>query len=366
MTPGPENGLALLTAVFPGTETDVIAHALKQARGDVQGASAILLEPPRGKRALDEWLGREPKRAKPRRAPTLVKGSSTQLPSAFDRLVPPVDLPPPAPTLSPLLLTTPAAVHKATDGRCTLIENVLPREDAARLYLSSVHDSLDGAGWETNKWTLFDREVESPHTTSFFVEGVRSGSGGGCDQLAFAEAAKYWYNGEQREAKVFNAEMDKARAVIGPLVRAVMHERTPESPLQWDGDWEPNVAAANCYRGKSQVSKFAICQSVLTRSVCRLALGRSVVSRALSHHRIPLPRRLTPVSSQTSRTRTPARQHRHGSSTSHPGDSAATQLAAHHARRHAGILQARNPRHHRRDGSVQAAQGVRVRRRPLG
>lgn len=67
------------------------------------------------------------------------------------------------------------------------------------------------------------------------------------------QAAQYWYNGEKRSASTFNSEMDEAREVIGPIVRKLLAGRKRNS-LEYEGDWIPNVSAANCYRGSKEVS----------------------------------------------------------------------------------------------------------------
>jgi len=49
--------------------------------------------------------------------------------------------------------------------------------------------------WKRNKWWLFDRIVESPHRTSFFVRRTN----GVDDNESWQEAAQYWYNGRPTE-----------------------------------------------------------------------------------------------------------------------------------------------------------------------
>ena len=44
--------------------------------------------------------------------------------------------------------------------------------------------------WKRNKWWLFDRVVESPHRTAFFVRGNLSETSDGSDPAA---AAQWWY-----------------------------------------------------------------------------------------------------------------------------------------------------------------------------
>ncbi|KAL8279811.1 hypothetical protein RQP46_007661 [Phenoliferia psychrophenolica] len=285
-----ESPLDLLRAVFPSVPISELERVLAASRQSVERATNALLarsdsdaRPSKRQKSsgggLDSWLGT--KRAKDGapapagagedrsgagffKAGTAAKpkkeNESSASKSAFEVLAEGAssrasEVVAPAAALPPLNLSTPEEVSRATDGHCTLILDVLPRDLAARLFLRMVQDSLggeDGKGaWEKNKWYLFDRQVESPHTTSFYVDGKEQDGTGSYDQSGFAEATQYWYNGEKRPAQFFNTEMDEAREVIGPLVRSVLAAR-PRHPLEYDGDWVPNVAAANCYRGAKE------------------------------------------------------------------------------------------------------------------
>lgn len=73
----------------------------------------------------------------------------------------------------------------------------------------------------------------------------------GYDKQTFKEAARFWYNGEERDAMTFNAEMDEARQVIEPIVQEIISTR-PVHPLSSLRGWTANVAAANCYRGSKE------------------------------------------------------------------------------------------------------------------
>ncbi|GEM08032.1 ubiquitin system component Cue [Rhodotorula toruloides] len=165
----------------------------------------------------------------------------------------------PAPThvnLPPLSVSTPALVAKHTNGLVTLVENALPPELAARLYVKMVKESVgEGEGdrsWSQNKWYLVDREVTSPHTSCFYRElPEKLNAEAGYDAAGFDESAQYWYNGEKRTARAFTADQDEARQLIGEFVRTLLAGRDRHS-LEWDSDWLPNVAVANCYRGSKQ------------------------------------------------------------------------------------------------------------------
>lgn len=60
-----------------------------------------------------------------------------------------------------------------------------------RLFYVMLHESRS---WERNKWYLFDRMVESPHRTSFFIRKNTSGMGKGSDphDVEMDEAAQFW------------------------------------------------------------------------------------------------------------------------------------------------------------------------------
>ncbi|GAA5931389.1 hypothetical protein JCM3775_005011 [Rhodotorula graminis] len=162
-------------------------------------------------------------------------------------------------SLPPLVLPTPALVAHHTNGLVTLVEDALPPELAARLFARAVGDSrgegLGGEGpWTKNKWFLVDREVESPHTSCFFREvPEKLAASSGYDPAAFDESAQYWYNGAHRGARAFTPEMDEARQLVGEFVRVLLDGRQGRRhELEWDGEWRPNVAVANCYRGAKE------------------------------------------------------------------------------------------------------------------
>jgi hypothetical protein len=85
--------------------------------------------------------------------------------------------------LPPLTLSTPELV--ATHLPCTFHSSVLPPKLALKLLYAMLDLSQD---WKRNKWWLFDRVVESPHRTSFFVR--KNDEGGGNEN--WHETARYW------------------------------------------------------------------------------------------------------------------------------------------------------------------------------
>ncbi|KAI0082762.1 hypothetical protein K474DRAFT_1584910 [Panus rudis PR-1116 ss-1] len=160
----------------------------------------------------------------------------------------------------PLTLATPELVAKHTP--CTLHLSILPPELASRLFWTMLDLSHD---WQRNRWYLFDRLVESPHKTSFFI---REQSTAQTDEMR--EAAKFWYNGRMiGESPSFPPEMEEACKYIERVVNAEMHKRQ-RYPLEWGGElpqtpsdedisadnekivWRANVAASNCYEGAQE------------------------------------------------------------------------------------------------------------------
>lgn len=69
--------------------------------------------------------------------------------------------------------------------------------------------------------------------------------------LADVQAAEQWYNGEKRRTEPFTVEMDATRDLVGARVREALGARA-RHPLEWAGAWEPNVAAANKYKGRNE------------------------------------------------------------------------------------------------------------------
>ncbi|KAI0341749.1 hypothetical protein BDW22DRAFT_1358610 [Trametopsis cervina] len=164
------------------------------------------------------------------------------------------------PKLPPLTLGTPALVEKHTP--CTMHLSVLPPELACRLYYAMLDESEN---WQRNKWWLFDRVVESPHSTSFYIRRSRTEKG---DNMK--EAAQFWYNGRPTPPPdYFPSAMEEACQYVERVVNAELRKRKP-FPLEWGGCpatsddlalepqeedklvWRANVAASNRYEGSAE------------------------------------------------------------------------------------------------------------------
>ncbi|KAI6019682.1 hypothetical protein F5J12DRAFT_812499 [Pisolithus orientalis] len=140
--------------------------------------------------------------------------------------------------LPPLTLSNPSMVAEHTP--CTLHTSILPPELACKLFYFMVDLSQS---WKRNRWWLFDRVVESPHRTSFFVRKQSEGH-------SWHEAAQYWYNGRPTDPPdAFPDLMEEACHYIENIVNEDMLKRG-RLPLEWAGHqpgeklWHANVAAA--------------------------------------------------------------------------------------------------------------------------
>ncbi|KAF9965139.1 hypothetical protein BGZ70_005346 [Mortierella alpina] len=149
----------------------------------------------------------------------------------------------------PLVLYNPEDVAKHCP--CTLIFNVLDKDLATRLLGVMLKDSET---WNRNRWWLFERMVESPHKTSYFV-----------DQDVEDEVGQWTYNGKKQDApKKFLPEMNEAKLVVRRIVNELRKSRTiarveytqlmdddsferVRHPYEEQGDWNCNVAAVNHY-----------------------------------------------------------------------------------------------------------------------
>jgi alkylated DNA repair dioxygenase AlkB len=141
-------------------------------------------------------------------------------------------------SLPPLLLTTPEQVAKYTP--CSLHFNFLPTELADTLFRTMMCDS--SKRWEVSKFHMNGKHVQSAHTTGFYMKD-KSLNG------------NYWYMGQKttdifEESMYFPPAMLEAKKIIDEFVNQELR-KGKRAPLEYDGPWEGNVAAANNYKGAS-------------------------------------------------------------------------------------------------------------------
>lgn len=269
--------LSMLVVPHPGN--DVVLDALIECSGDARATASAINARCKTHNAtptsstkrklassdLTGWLN--PGTATSEKPPSTKKRKDVQLPaepqnpakpssSADTTTKPVVNLmqvlrSPPAskssiPRLPPLTLSNPSMVAEHTP--CTLHLSILPPELACKLFYFMVDLS---PSWKRNRWWLFDRVVESPHRTSFFVR--KQG-----EDNSWHEAAQYWYNGRPTDPpEEFPALMEEACQYIEDTVNKEMLKRE-RFPLEWAGHepgeklWHANVAASNCYEGAKE------------------------------------------------------------------------------------------------------------------
>lgn len=263
--------LSLLTA--PQPETTVVLDALLQCDGDVQASADLITatynstpviasKRKASSSDLTNWLtsGSRPPSKKPpssKKRDVFHSGTAEKITvpatSSGSPSKPPINLmdvlhqnpaaKPSIPRLPPLTLSNPTMVAQHTP--CTQHLSILPPELACKLFYYMVDLSRS---WTRNRWWLFDRVVESPHRTSFFVRKHSTDE-------SWHEAAQYWYNGRKTDPpEVFPEVMEAACEYVEKVVNEEMSKRD-RFPLEWAGHkptdqlWHANVAAANCYEG---------------------------------------------------------------------------------------------------------------------
>ena len=93
--------------------------------------------------------------------------------------------------LPPLTLGNPEMVSKHT--MCTLHPQALPPKLATSLFETMLDEA---ERWDRNRFWLFERAVESPHKSAFYVRDMSAVAGYGQDDISdleWKEAAHYWY-----------------------------------------------------------------------------------------------------------------------------------------------------------------------------
>jgi len=238
-----ETLLAMLSSLLPESHQnqESLLEALLECGGNVEEAAAKLVSakpspssatsssglPTNNKRkrrvGLDGWLQKHPSTSKPPpkrvnsgekntqarsvsvsvdddRYPSpsalKVKGSGkpNSTGNALAKLKPPsTSTTPEVPVqLPPLTLGNPEMVAKHT--ACTLHPQVLPPELAVRLF-ETMLDEVER--WDRNRFWLFERAVDSPHKSAFYVRDMSVVAGYGqrddISDLEWKEAAHYWY-----------------------------------------------------------------------------------------------------------------------------------------------------------------------------
>lgn len=112
---------------------------------------------------------------------------------------------------------------------CTMTMNVLPKKQADDMlkFLLSEADT-----WESQKFYLFERLVESKHTSAMYSE--------------FPERKATYQGRLCLNVRPFTPDLKDARDAIQNLVNKELQERTP-GPFQHEGKWVSDFVIANHY-----------------------------------------------------------------------------------------------------------------------
>lgn len=203
-------------------------------------------------------------------------GSGTKVQSTFKVS----KLPPPTVKSSKqksgvVFLHTPEQVRQAKIN-CTLHLNVLDGALANSLLGQLLMDSDD---WDSGKFHLFDREVQSPHTSASYA-----------DDKALLKSQKSTYQGRMvGKIRPFTPEMAQARDSIERIVNEEISKAADLSPSKTAkvARWQSHFAICNHYRNKDETVGYHSDQ--LTHlgpnpTIAGLSLGSSREFRFKSRH----------------------------------------------------------------------------------
>lgn len=133
----------------------------------------------------------------------------------------------------------------ATHTPCSLIRDFLPSEEADALLRELLHEAPT---FQRERFKLFDRVVESPHTMCFYVDS---------EDAAEIQRTQYVYMGDRiADVRPSLPEMRKVSSKVQAAVNAENEKRIRDfypggKKLQFQSldEWKPNAAFVNCYDG---------------------------------------------------------------------------------------------------------------------
>ena len=107
-------------------------------------------------------------------------------------------------------------VHPEEVGRylpCSLFHNVLPSQNANELLHFLLNDAKQ---WKPHSWYLYERRVESKHTSTLFFDSNEDTN----------DPIEFWYNGSQvNQGRPFPALLQQAKEIIDNMVNDAMKKR---------------------------------------------------------------------------------------------------------------------------------------------
>ncbi|KIW05762.1 uncharacterized protein PV09_03617 [Verruconis gallopava] len=226
-----ETKLATLASLHPDLDQTVIFEALLASEGSVELASDILgsgVESPAPRKKFN---------------PSGVMGYQSSL-TAFNITSTGASVATKSLTKKgkTLHLFSPEDISKHTP--CSIIHNFLPSDEADALLLELLKEAPT---YSRDKFKLFDRVVESPHTFCFYADSWNE---------AEKRRTEYYYNGGRvSDIRPSLPEMLKVRSKVQSAVNDEIQKRMKLNPggkkllFQDPEPWEPNAAFVNCYDG---------------------------------------------------------------------------------------------------------------------
>lgn len=97
-------------------------------------------------------------------------------------------------------------------------------------------------------------DVESPHTTCFYMDETRKPRKGLIpdeDESIVVDSSVAGIPGQKSSHRPFFLDLARVRDLIETFVQKDMAARKRD-PLEIQGLWKPNIVVANCYRGHDQ------------------------------------------------------------------------------------------------------------------
>ncbi|KAL4981537.1 hypothetical protein BDW68DRAFT_83113 [Aspergillus falconensis] len=234
--------LAQLVSLFPNTPQDTLLDILVSCSGSVENAVATITEQ---------------KQLPPKRPRTTATAIQTSLTSHIavspgkrgesgEDSVPKTTRNPVTQKGKTLYLFSPEDVAAHTS--CTIIHNFLPPEQANALLLELLDESQHFSRYQLQ---IFDRTVESPHSTCVYVSTAEEEAQhtndytyGGTYHTNIRQATPHLRAISKRVQEAVNEEIRKRIRDVYPGGKKLKYQSPKE--------WMPNAAFVNCYDGPAE------------------------------------------------------------------------------------------------------------------
>lgn len=237
--------LAMLTSLLPEIKQDDLLDALVSCDGSVEAASSLL--------SCCESVATTTPRPKTRASSGSSLGVQTSLTSHVltktqdGTLVPVYEnksklRSPPTKKGKTLHLFSPDDIAAYTP--CTIIHNFLPPEEANTLLVELLDESKHFSRYE---FQLFNRTVQSPHTSSVYVSTPEEYR----QQTEYSYSGTYRSNIRQATPQLRSVSRKVQRAVNEEIQKRIRDVYPDGQKLKYQSpkEWRPNAAFVNCYDG---------------------------------------------------------------------------------------------------------------------